>query len=214
MDRTWIVYIHTNKTNGKKYVGITSQGPNTRWMNGKGYDKRLRFGRAIAKYGWDNFSHDIIYEGLSEQDAKRIEVELIAELRTQDIEYGYNMTKGGDGACGYHHTEETRKKLSEFQTGEKHVNYGRHLSQETKDKIGRANKGNKYCLGIVRSEETKSKMAQSKYKPVAMFDGDSLIRVFCSAKQAQEETGVSRKNISLCCLGKRKHAGGYAWSFA
>lgn len=105
MDRTWIVYIHTNKVNGKKYVGITSQEPNTRWMNGKGYDKRLRFGRAISKYGWDNFSHDIIYEGLSEQDDKRIEVELIAELRTLDKEYGYNMTKGGEGVCGYRHTE-------------------------------------------------------------------------------------------------------------
>lgn len=183
-------------------------------MNGYGYDKRLRFGRAIAKYGWDNFSHEIIFEGLCEIDAKRTEVELITELHTQDPAYGYNMTKGGEGVCGYHHTEETRRKLSEFQSGEKNRNYGKHLSQKTKDKIGQANRGNKYCLGLVRSEETREKMSSSKRKPVCMYNESALVRVFNSAKQAQEETGISRKNISLCCLGKRKHAGGYAWSFA
>lgn len=147
-------------------------------------------------------------------DAKRIEIELIAELRTRDQAYGYNMTQGGEGVCGYHHTEETRRKLSEFRRGEKHPNYGKHLPQETRDKIGLAHRGNKYCLGLVRSEETRGKMSSSKCKPVCMFSENILVKIFSSAKQAQEETGINRKNISLCCLGKRKHAGGYAWSFA
>ena len=34
----WTVYMHVNKINGKKYVGITSQKPEERWKNnGIGY---------------------------------------------------------------------------------------------------------------------------------------------------------------------------------
>ena len=213
-NRHWILYIHTNKENGKSYVGITSQDPELRWMNGKGYESRLVFGRAIRKYGWENFEHEIVMRDLSEEDAKFLEKWLIKTLKTQDRFWGYNMTSGGDGVVGYHHTQETKRKLSEFQKGERHVNYGKHLSESTKRKIGEKNKGNKYALGVVRSKETKEKMSNSKKKAVQMFDGGNLVKEFISAKDAQEATGISRKNISLCCLGYRKHAGGYSWKFA
>lgn len=36
-DRKWTVYIHTNKTNQKKYVGITSTSVIERWHHGHGY---------------------------------------------------------------------------------------------------------------------------------------------------------------------------------
>lgn len=35
----WKVYIHTNKINGKKYVGVTCRDPKTRWANGAGYKR-------------------------------------------------------------------------------------------------------------------------------------------------------------------------------
>ena len=46
------VYIHTNKINNKKYIGITCQNPSKRWRNGNGY-KNGYFAKAIKKYGWD-----------------------------------------------------------------------------------------------------------------------------------------------------------------
>ena len=67
----WTVYIHTNLINGKKYVGITSNPVKKRWRNGYGYSENLPIGRAIRKYGWENFDHEIIADNLDEDDAKK-----------------------------------------------------------------------------------------------------------------------------------------------
>ena len=55
---SFLVYKHTNKENGKVYIGITSQEPKRRWQNGAGYYGTY-FYYAIQKYGWDGFEHDI-----------------------------------------------------------------------------------------------------------------------------------------------------------
>ena len=43
----WIIYKHTNKINGKSYIGQTCQSPHLRWNNGKGYSRTFKFGKAI-----------------------------------------------------------------------------------------------------------------------------------------------------------------------
>lgn len=59
-----------------------------------------------------------------------------------------------------------------------------------------------------------SRCAKKKWKAVEMINYDGLIvRRFSSAKEAERETSISRKNISMVCLGKRKYAGGYLWRF-
>ena len=50
--KKFTVYMHTNRLNNKKYIGITCQDPKKRWRNGKGY-KNGYFASAINKYGWD-----------------------------------------------------------------------------------------------------------------------------------------------------------------
>lgn len=214
MGDTWSVYVHQNKVNGKSYVGITSQAPEDRWLNGHGYDGRLRFGRAIKKYGWDMFDHRILLTGLSEAQAKEMETKLICEMNTMDERYGYNMTAGGEGVSGFHHTDESKMKMSLAKRGEKHPNYGRHRSPETCHKIALGKMGNKYNVGRVFPQEAREHMSLAKMKPVLMCDGDNVLKTFRSAKDAQEETGINRKNISLCCLGHRPKAGGYSWKFA
>lgn len=213
-DHRWSVYIHTNKANGKKYVGITSQKPEDRWLGGHGYDRNLKFGRAIEKYGWDGFTHEVLYTGISESEAKKIERALISELMTQDDSYGYNMTSGGDGVCGFKHSVLSRMKMSVSKSGANHPNYHKHRTDATRSKIAIGLTGNKNAVGVIRSEETKQRMSAAKKKPVEMYADGVFVKLFNSAIDAQEETGINRKNISLCCIGQRKSAGGYNWKFA
>lgn len=95
IENTYSVYCHTNKINGKRYIGITKQNPLKRWgTNGCNY-KKLNFYRAIQKYGWDNFKHEILFENLSKEDAENKEIELIAKYNTRDDMFGYNIAIGG-----------------------------------------------------------------------------------------------------------------------
>lgn len=210
----WSVYVHTNKINGKKYVGITSQNPKDRWLGGHGYGHKLKFGRAIEKYGWDGFEHEIVCEKIPEDEAKNMEQVLISNFSTQDDRYGYNMTSGGDGISGFKHTDESRRKMSISKSGSNHPNYHKHLSETTRTKIANQLVGNQNAFGVVRSATTRKRMSNSKKKPVEMYTNGVFVQRFDSATDAQLETGISRKNISLCCLGQRKLAGGYSWKFA
>ena len=94
----YCVYIHRNIINNKAYIGISSYGddPNQRWQNGKGYIKQSLFYNAIIKYGWDNFEHIIWAEHLTEEDAKKWEIRLIAMFNTTDSDFGYNISNGGE----------------------------------------------------------------------------------------------------------------------
>lgn len=212
----WFLYMHVNKENGNKYVGITSQDPpEKRWLNGKGYSKSVLFNKAIQKYGWDGFEHKILLRNLGESEAKCLEKYLISILGTNDKVHGYNITSGGDGSSGLHHSEESRRKMSAAKSGENHPNFGKHMSKETRDRIARRLIGNKNFKGHTHTDETIRKVAEAKFKPVLMMDENAnILKRFDSAKCAESETGISRKNISLCCHEKRKHAGGYSWKFA
>lgn len=114
---TYCVYVHTNKINGKKYVGQTCRIPKKRWANGYGYKNNKYFNNAISKYGWDNFEHKIIASNLTKDEANNFEILLIEKLDTTNRNKGYNITKGGEGARGRHTTEETKQKISESKIG-------------------------------------------------------------------------------------------------
>lgn len=120
-DKTYCVYCHTNKINGKRYIGQTCQEPEQRWRNGCGYKKQV-FYNAILLYGWDNFSHEILAEGLTKEEADQLEIQLISEFKTTNPLFGYNISLGGSsGTTGRHHTEETKKKISAAHKGKPHI---------------------------------------------------------------------------------------------
>lgn len=142
METNYKLYVHINKIDGKRYYGITSEKSiNRRWQNGKGYQNNEYFTRAIEKHGWENFEHIILFENLTESEAKKLEIEHIAKYKTKNKKYGYNLTDGGEGSNGLKHTEETKKKMSENHS---HYWEGRHHTEETKQKMSEAQKGKKF----------------------------------------------------------------------
>ena len=104
--RLYCVYMHTNKLNNKKYIGITCRPVEVRWRDGKGYKLNRHFWSAIQKYGWDNFIHEILALNLSKEEAQKLEVELISVYNTTDKNFGYNVSIGGEGGARYSTEEE------------------------------------------------------------------------------------------------------------
>lgn len=216
-NRNYCVYCHTSPS-GKKYIGITCQRPNRRWCGGKGYVKSPHFYRAIVKYGWDSFEHEILYSGLCQKDAREIEVKLIADYQSNNPRYGYNLSTGGEsGFSGCKWTEERR----EFAR--------------------RAMLGNKYSLGVKPSEETRKRRSEAQLRrkrvplnehqkaicianlPSPQKGGDNpaakpvlcveLNIVYSCGKEAAEALHLQRAHISAVCHGKRATTGGYHFKF-
>ncbi|GEM_PF-2405768 len=122
----YTVYKHT-APNGKVYIGITCKTTTARWNNGNGYKKNTHFFNAIQKYGWEHIQHEVLYTGLTKEEAEQKEIELIAEYKSNDEKYGYNKSTGGEcGATGCHRSRETRAKMSKA----KKANGGKSLALE------------------------------------------------------------------------------------
>lgn len=188
----YIVYKHTNKINKKVYIGITSQTPENRWKNGNGYTS-MYFERAIKKYGWDGFEHEIICENLSKKDACNIERILIKSFRSYDPNYGYNKTLGGDGGGMFnkHHSEEAKRKISEARKRD-------GFTEEHKKHISESKSGVKHHLA----------------KPVYQYTKDGkFVRKWDYMSQAAKELHLSKGNISNVCTGRVPSCGGFKWSY-
>lgn len=107
----YCVYKHTSPT-GKVYVGITKRNPQKRWNSGRGYESNRYFFRAILKYGWSNFDHEILETKLTQAEATAKERYYIKKYNSTDPEYGYNIEAGGlYGSAKF--TEPMRKTFSE-----------------------------------------------------------------------------------------------------
>ena len=90
------VYVWTNAVNGKKYVGTTGMAMEKRaGVNGYYYKGSPRFYSAIQKYGFDNFSYEILADNLTKEQAAEIEKQYIQEFDTMNPAVGYNLQEGG-----------------------------------------------------------------------------------------------------------------------
>lgn len=87
------IYKHTFP-DGKIYIGA-SINPEKRWANGHGYSFNHEFNKAIKKVGWNNIKHEILYEGLTKEEAEQKETELILFYNSNNKNKGFNKSKGG-----------------------------------------------------------------------------------------------------------------------
>lgn len=240
------VYKHTlpmdvsGKQNDMVYIGITSKKDvKQRWLNGSGYKKQDYFYNAIKKYGWDNFKHVVLFNGLTKQEAEQKEIELIAKYNSSNRLFGYNRTNGGNCigtvlqetkdkiskanignqySLGFKQSIETRKRKSIAMMGNQNGK-GQKLSDEHKRILAESHKTKEFRRKISKSntgkrhsEETKRKLSET-HKGL----GAKMVRcvetgaVYNSIKDAHKETGAC--HIVDCCKGNRQSAGGYHWEY-
>lgn len=190
--KNFTVYKHINKINGKIYIGITSQKAERRWGGGSKYYTQ-HFGRAIKKYGWENFEHIIIAENLTKEDACELERLLIKVHDSTNPQKGYNETIGGEGGGMYN----------------------KHHSEESKDKIRQARKRNGF------TEEHRKHISEAKRgtnhhfaKKVYQYTKENeFVRTWDYMSLAAKELKISKANIGEVCNGNRKTAGGFIWRY-
>ena len=229
MKKEYCVYVHTNKANGKRYVGITCQNPEDRWKAGSPYKRCPYFYKAIQKYGWDGFTHDVLWDGLTRDDAVEWERLLIREWKCADNRYGYNIALGGEGNEMY--SPQMKKKMSEsaIQRNQdpqkfKNICEGNRRRWKNAAEHEKASKGlrNYYTNNPSRreeiSEERKRYFAKhpekKKTRAVEQFTIDgTFLRSWTSMTEVERALGISSHNISAVCRGRRKVAGGYAWRY-
>lgn len=133
-----------------------------------GYHINPHLQKSFNKYGEDNFEFIVLYQCNNNEDSNMVnELEKKYIKLYKDKELAYNIGDGGDGGH----------------------NLGKHLSEETKRKIGDKNRIN--MTGRKATIETKKKMSEAQKK---RFD-----------RMSDEELKEYGKRIS-------QYASGYKWS--
>lgn len=227
MEKEYCVYVHTNKTNGKKYVGITSQKPEERWNNGKNYQYNEYFTRAIKKYGWGNFDHEIIMEKLSKKDACSLEIALISQWETTDRNKGYNICHGGDGCA-----EINMRPVNQYSLDGKFIKHWNSIKEVDQvlnkgkrsaiDAVCNNNRGGvKSALGYLwKYSDDKKEIKPYKTERVKTViqckkDG-TIIQEWPRIIDAAHELKIDAAAITKACKNKYKHsktAGGFIWRY-
>ena len=197
------IYGIRNLVNGKIYIGKTGMNFGDRWdshrsllNNGKHDNPHLQ--KAWDKYGQDNFEFIIIEDcGIDElSDREKYYIKLY-----KDMGLAYNIHDGGDEGynLGKHLSEETKRKIGEKN---KINGLGRKASDETKEKMSKSHTGMKYAS---MSEEGKKNIQQAQRKYFEQNPKklcvDDVIEIRRLHKDGLNYSEIARKyNVTHQCI--------------
>lgn len=118
----------------------------TPYYIGKGRGKRAYDKRRTIKPPKDKSLILFLKKGLTEAEAFKHEIHMIFVLGRKDLGTGIlrNRTNGGEGASGAVRNEETKRKQSEANSGEKHYQFGVSRTEEQKKRHSEAMSGEKH----------------------------------------------------------------------
>ena len=164
-----IIYAGENLLTHKIYVGQTVRSLKKRIREHKNNTKSL-IGRALHKYGEENFVWVILEECDSREQLDEREIYWIKTLNTK-APNGYNLTDGGEGVLGFHLSFETRAKIAAS-------NKGKVRSAEQRARISKSKIGNKNSAGRVFTAEHCARISASKMRhPVSQETREKLSKL-------------------------------------
>lgn len=139
----------------------------------------------------------LVWNAKDQETLTSLEIQYIRQLKPK-----FNFTDGGDGSCGFKHSDETRKKLREYRKGKKHSDETRRKMSKTRKgkkrspfsaehcrNISEANKGKvPWNKGKKRSEETRKKISET-------LKGRNLLRYARVVKKGTNSTGKQKYGL-------------------
>lgn len=179
-----LVYLVTNLVTNKWYVGKTKTTEPKRWsrhLSTARSGASFAISRSIRKHGPESFHRQILAENLTWEQASDLERIWITLLESYKQEFGYNLTRGGDGV---RHNEETRKKVSESLTG-------RTYSDEAK-----ANMRD----GAIR-RRVEGNGTESDFVPRSDIDENDIVKMYLDGNSLP--TIAKKYNASHPCIASR-----------
>ena len=206
--RNGCIYLITNNKDGKVYVGQTLDYK--RRMSGHKHSSKNPkhyFSRAIRKYGWENFTKQILIDDVPEEDLKNLEINYISFYNSFGPG-GYNLTKGGEGLSGYKYTEEQLQSHIQLRTKNHDIKGGGCVSLcKTAKKwrvLGGRNNGKQIIVGLYFTE-ARAKEALKRYNDT----GECLASDVTMRKSGTGSISKT-KNGKFTANYKHKHVGTFA----
>ncbi len=222
-----IVYLATNKVNGKQYVGQTIRSLEERWKDHCRVKDDNYFHRAIHKYGAENFTLEVIDTAESGEALDEKEIFWIKKLNTL-FPNGYNLKEGGAvsmrGRLGIYNPKS--RLIYQFRLDGSMVNgyYGvGDASRRTGLNSSAISRSLKHgyplaagCIWIYADE-----FPQRLVELVDSYRGKRLEPVICvetgevfrSMTEAAKKYNTYPNSISACCSGRLKTTGGKHWRY-
>lgn len=215
---SYCIYTHTNKTNGKIYVGQTCD-KDGRFYDGK-YKSCVLFYRALQKYGGlkNGFATTILEDDLTKEEADEREIFYINKYQSTNPKFGYNICDGGSGVRTAH-TEEWKENHSKRMSGANNPNYGKHWDENHKKILSEKHKGKTRH----REQWEKDKIKQT-HQNIEHYN-DKCVRcittneIFQSQRECAriltERTGIKFKGFEIgkVCKGIYSQTHGYTFEY-
>ena len=235
------IYCIKNKINSKVYVGKAKNiykriQQHIYNLRKKSKDENRHLINAWFKYGESAFEYSVLEEFEINEEILRIqELYWIEKYNATDRNFGYNLMK--DSSSGIIVHEETRRLMSERNTGKNNPNYGNHWSEEKKKEMSEIKKeqyknGEQIAIpengrkgAEIRNknwekdptlkEKMKKKVSESiteyKFYQYDKITGE-LIKIWNSVYDIlQENPNWKRHNIYAACSGEKPSIYGYKW---
>lgn len=196
-----IIYRIKNNINNKIYIGQTVRDLETRLKEHR-RNKKCIMHRVFNKYGYENFTVDIIDTAETLDELNNKEIYWINYYDSSNKDKGYNLCEGGGNTKGYHHSEESKQLMSEHQKrkyGSDNHFYGMHHTDETREKMRQS---------WIDRKATGESLPQCK-KVINLDTGE----IFNSITDACNKYNLKNTHVSRVCRGKRKRTGGYRWAY-
>ena len=110
---------------------------------------------------------------------------MIALWKSNQRQYGYNLSSGGESShAGCKHSQETRKLLSRMNLGDNNP----------------------------RRKKERKQVVANKQKSRSVYC-EELDKIFSTVQEAADLFGIDASNISKCCKGEAQSSGGFRWMF-